>query len=119
VGNVASGNRGSGFLLQGPDHVLRKNSAIGHGLFGIALLSSASGVTVDATNVFGNTGSVNFPTCGILNGPTHALIATGNYWGAPDGPGPDPADSVCTQGGAVTFEPVAAKEIKVKPKVAP
>jgi hypothetical protein len=29
--------------------------------------------------------------CGVLAGET-TLVADGNYWGSPLGPGPDPAD---------------------------
>jgi hypothetical protein len=98
---------------------LRKNSAIGNRRYGIVTLSSASGVVIDATNIIGNSGTFDFPGCGILNASSFTVAATGNYWGAPDGPGPKPADSVCTQSGAVVVEPFAEKEIKVTPKVAP
>jgi hypothetical protein len=40
--------------------------------------------------------------CGVRHG-SGKLAATDNWWGAPTGPGPDPADDVCSSPGSVTI----------------
>lgn len=37
----------------------------------------------------------NRGNCGVQNNTGTTIQATGNYWGAPTGPGPDPADASC------------------------
>ena len=55
--------------------------------------------------------------CGILlqQPLSPPLDARNNYWGSAQGPGPDPADAVCTFGSpaGVLVQPVAKKEIRI------
>ena len=61
--------------------------------------------TVTGNNLFGNNAGVSssgFTNCGLLNDSGAQVTATGNFWGAAGGPGPDPADDVCNDGGSTT-----------------
>ena len=64
--------------------------------------------------------------CGTFTDSPISYTATGNYFGAPTGPGPDPADLATTPGypcnkhnGGVTFAPFATKPFKVKAPIKP
>jgi len=49
-----------------------------------------------------------------------SLDVAGNYWGAPTGPGPDPADDACNVGfGTLTVTPFATRPFKVKAPIKP
>lgn len=136
--NIASGNDSAGFRIScgpaatGPLASFASNTAVGNGFCGVLVEMdgafsgpvSIGGIT--ANNVFGNDASTN---CGLFisNGDTNhnslTVTATGNFWGAASGPGPDPADTAGTSacissaGGAVTVvtAPVATKQFKLSP----
>lgn len=113
TGNVVSDNE-EGIGLS------ESASATGNAVYG----SSASGIfalgpsgTVTKNNVFGNDDATN---CGVANNGTPTLDATDNYWGAPTGPGPDPADQSCAVGGGTNAtSPFAAKPFHVKAPIKP
>jgi nitrous oxidase accessory protein NosD len=102
-----------GVDLGGPGSVVRDNVITGHSLNGVAisavpaeirrntftnnaiaidvkLIGVSAGVVVTSNNFLGHT------TCAITNRTAGELVATGNYWGAATGPGPDPADQPCS-----------------------
>jgi hypothetical protein len=64
-------------------------NVIGNGI-GVRL----EGATTTAT-LAGNTFAGNRGNCGVQNNTGTTIQATGNYWRAPTGPGPDPADASC------------------------
>jgi hypothetical protein len=89
-------------------------------LTGNALLASFVGV--EAIDPFIGTvvhNDIVGDVCGLANNNTGlpSITATNNYWGAPTGPGPAPADSVC-DGGAVTT-PFASAPITVRTRIKP
>jgi len=72
-------------------------------------------------NHIGNDPDVGGANCGFATLGTTPQILTPDFWGAPNGPGPDPADDLCflnAQSGPTATDPVAAKEPKIKPKAA-
>lgn len=82
---------------------LRYNTATGNARAGIvvgsAFSNSLADIEIANNNIFGNGvaamwagGPVN---CGLYNYSETKLTAGQNYWGAPTGPGVDPADEVC------------------------
>jgi hypothetical protein len=78
--------------------------------------SDPSDTTITHSNIYGNgTGTeVNEPpnNCGLRTFP--AITATNNFWGAATGPGPDPADAICSPlGEPVTFTPFATEEFEI------
>jgi hypothetical protein len=76
LGNSAIGNIGSGFII----FAGRLNVLHGNNIFG-------NGTGVDRTSGLLTT------NCGVKNHSGHVVDAAGNYWGAPSGPGSDPADN--------------------------
>jgi hypothetical protein len=117
TGNVANANGGSGFLANGTGITLTKNSAYANGQDGIAIGFLGEGVVANANNVAGND-LAGGGRCGISKFLATAADATGNFWGAPTGPGPAPADQACddSMAGTLVTTPFATKEIKVKVK---
>lgn len=93
------------------------NAVLGSLHRGISLQPDFSG-SVTRNNIVSNgtTGVFNpILNCGLHNTGAVGAIATENYWGAPSGPGTDPADEVCNDPGATTVvSPVAAKAFTVK-----
>ena len=82
-------------------------SAIGNAAYGnqsgYAVATAFSG-TLRANNMVGNT------LCGVRNFGVAGLLAADNYWGSATGPGLDPADDVCNDGGgSTTTTPFATK----------
>jgi hypothetical protein len=112
--NVAIGND-VGFAINGSGHMLLENSAVGNRNYGIWIqrISDGPPVSVTRNNIFGNNnvsldGHVN---CGILNDTNAVVQATNNFWGAPTGPGADPADDACeAAGGQIIHTPFAEKQ---------
>jgi len=95
--NVAIGNFGAGFRVAGSTDGqgtlrFRNNAASGNGGAGFQLVSSARGeqVLVRRNNIFGNPGDDS--GCGFINQSGERVDARNNFWGAPTGPGEDPAD---------------------------
>lgn len=107
----------AGISLLGPDHTFTASSAISNRLTGIDAAAPSSPV-ITRTNLFGNgTDALLGQNCGLSLGDGVTAVATGSFWGAATGPGADPADEVCLQGGATaTTAPFATKEIKAAPK---
>ncbi len=133
-----AGFSGSGFNISGNRNTLRGVFATGHAI-GISLLGN--GHTVSGSVVVQNTragidlagtgssavvakstmhsnGILFLDNCGLsLSGTNSTVVATGNYWGAPTGPGSDPADTACiTTGSTATTTPFATKEHKTPTK---
>lgn len=124
VGNVAVGN-GAGFYVGGTARAIG-NAAYGNKLMGFAFLPfpPLTGV-VEQNNVAGNgigpldPGSLDDLNCGMAS-YTAGAVATGNYWGSPLGPGPDPADDVCGVRVEVpTVVPFATEPFRVRATIKP
>jgi parallel beta-helix repeat protein len=116
-GNVASGNLGYGFDIGvSPGGItLTRNAARGNTDAGIHITAVA---VVTDNDIYGNNETpsfLGFTNCGLLNESGAAVTATNNFWGAPTGPGANPADDVCDSGGGsvTTTAPFAAAEIPV------
>lgn len=118
TGNVATGNAVQGFALAGGSIVMRHNVSSnnrGGALFSMggrvdAQLNTFAGnleagvytetdmLNLTRNNIFGNgfggqgQGDAN---CGLVNNSGALVDARRNFWGAPTGPGPDPADAIC------------------------
>jgi parallel beta-helix repeat protein len=108
TGNVAIAN-GEGFDLAG-NVAFQKNTAAGNLNTGIL---TDSLVTLKQNNIYGNgtvaetrTGS-NLLNCGLIN-QLGSISIPNNFWGAPSGPGPDPADTFCNFPAASTSASPAA-----------
>jgi parallel beta-helix repeat protein len=108
TGNVVTANS-RGIYVSGAPTVLG-NSVVGNGL-GIYVVGPFTG-TIARNDIFGNALS------GLENTLATEILAPGNFWGAPTGPGLDPADPV-TGPGPVNAVPFATKPFKVKVKIKP
>jgi parallel beta-helix repeat protein len=118
--NVAVANE-HGMRLAGHDHLVLRNSFIGNRVDGISvegspLVGSPHDLRLTRNNFFGN-GTVGTVVEGLLNCGINlagqlALDARNNYWGSPQGPGPDPADAVCNST-LVLVQPAARTEIRI------
>ncbi|QSQ22757.1 right-handed parallel beta-helix repeat-containing protein [Pyxidicoccus parkwayensis] len=117
VENRSIGNRGQGFLLLSTDasgFEFEENEAIGNRGAGI-WVQVGSGFRLRENAFFGNLGEPfaifpAAPNCGVVNDTGNTVDATRNYWGAPTGPGPDPADdggrgTVCDRNGRTLVTP--------------
>jgi parallel beta-helix repeat protein len=117
--NVAIGND-IGFVLFGGSHILRRNSVIGNRDYGI-YVGGPEAPLITHNNIFGNNnvpreGDIN---CGILNVGNPNIDATNNFWGAPTGPGANPADEACNRGpGQIIHTPFAKKEFPLRHRAA-
>jgi parallel beta-helix repeat protein len=119
-GNVAIANSSTGFLLGG--HVtFQKNTAAGNLTAGVLTTGI---LNLSKNNIYGN-GTVpetvtgfSLLNCGLIN--NGGVISTpNNFWGAPSGQGPDPADAVCNSPGASTsVSPVATVPFAIPPGLA-
>jgi hypothetical protein len=110
TGNVAIGSTSTGIQINfGTDHVLTDNTAIQNGGAGLFFGSVGTGVTVNGGNTYGNGGG----SCGLDNSSGNTVTTDGVYWGAPSGPGADPADLVCGAG-TVTLGTPADSPNKIK-----
>lgn len=109
VGNVATENR-DGFVVGETARVVG-NAAIGNRRTGFQLASDFAG-EFTKNNMYGNL------SCGLLNSRTN-LVATENFWGAPTGPGPYPADRTAGFGGCplsgVEGQPVVVAPFATRP----
>ena len=134
-GNVAAHNGGDGFALSGGTGnvitgcvgagnttglriassalVAIGNSFVGNAADGIVVTSP--GTTVAKTNVFGN-GSVGDTNCGVRTAGAGTVTLDQVCFGAPTGPGADPADAICETGPIIVNE-IGKKAVKVGPKV--
>jgi hypothetical protein len=116
TGNVVSGGQ-AGIYLQSGAQVIGNavRSALVDGIFVDNPFPGAI-----ARNDLERT-PTTFGNCGFRNDASPStIIAAGNYWGAPTGPGPDPADAVCNASGATTVTtPFATAPFKVRTRIKP
>jgi hypothetical protein len=94
-------------------------NAVRGNMVGISVDSSQFFGTITHNDIVGTPGSNN--NCGIENGLNigMTLTATNNYWGAPTGPGPDPADSVCNDSNSTITTPFASAPFTVRARIKP
>jgi hypothetical protein len=102
-GNVVVGNQ-VGLFTDSSGLVIRRSTFAGNHLLGASLVGS--GHTIEQSSFYGN-GDLGGMQANCALESEQPLLATGNYWGSPLGPGHDPADLICTLN--VTFEPFAKK----------
>ena len=111
TGNIAINNAVAGIQVFDASSVVG-NSVHGNGSVGILNSGFSAGI-YERNNIYGNR------ACGLSNG-VKGVTATGNYWGAPSGPGSDPADSVCNFNfGTTITSPFATKRYSIDPTVEP
>lgn len=122
LGNVLAGN-GRGVVIEGSGAVVRGNAIAGS--IGVGILVDDASATIEGNSISGNHAGpdVALPpagNCGVAFSGTTGPSLPGNFWGAPGGPGPDPADDYCELIMATppVFDPVATSEIRVKVKAA-
>ena len=109
--SVASGNLQAGFVVANGDASIDGVASLGNGTHG-AYFENAEGRIVRST-IMGN-GIIGSSNCGVTNQTGHEIDAFANYWGAPNGPGPDPADDQCLgDGSPLELDPVKRTENKV------
>ena len=116
-GNVVSGN-GQGLTIFAGSASAVRNAVYGNTFEGVTVDTSSgpfSG-TIAGNDIVGN--DTEGTNCGLFN-ISSGLVATNNYWGAATGPGPDPADGVCNNGGTTTTSPFAATPFHVKAPIKP
>lgn len=110
--NLASGNSYAGFHVNFGPHTFTHNSAIGNTGPGLLVELQYGNTTFTQSNFYGNDTAQG---CGVHNATGGTLDAPGNFWGAPGGPGDDPADRACNDGsGVTTTSPAEDREISVK-----
>jgi hypothetical protein len=116
-GNVVSGN-GQGLTLVGAASAVG-NAVYGNNGEGINIDTSSSPFSgmVSRNDIAGNDAGLG--NCGLFNVGVPGLDATNNYWGASTGPGPDPADNVCNNGGTTMTTPFAMAPFRVKASIKP
>ncbi len=131
-GNVASANGEAGFRFAGEANVLTGSvaagnaaglrvfsgslTATGNSFFGNTIdgaLVTAAGITLTKSNIFGN-GDFGASNCGVRTAGNGSVTLDKICFGAPTGPGPDPADDVC---GTITVLEIIEKVLKITPKV--
>ena len=82
--NTVTANLGDGIVIVGGGHMLSGNSVIGNAGVGLEFLEGSDSV-VHGNNIYGNDPQHN---CGLVSLRGGVVDGTGNYWGAPTGPGP-------------------------------
>jgi len=112
--NTATDNGFAGIVVGGGDdggnHYLTRNTIVGNTGAGILIFQLIRSSRLHANNIFGNFG------CGLdvqSTPPAPAINATNNYWGAPTGPGVDPADAVCVQANRAVVIPFSTRPFKM------
>jgi hypothetical protein len=64
---------------------------------------ASAAATIRKSSFFGNGKSCFANNCGVGTQAMVTVDASGDFWGAATGPGPDPADDICESlGGTVT-----------------
>lgn len=110
TGSVAAGNALGLRVGEGSGYTLTGNSFLGNASTGALVISSD--VTITKSNIFGNgSGGTN---CGVTTAGGGAVTLDKVCFGAPSGPGDDPADAIC---GAIAVQEIVEKVIKIVPKV--
>ena len=127
MSNRSIGNKGVGFFLSttnGSGFVFKENDAIGNRGVGVWVQQGPQ-LALHRNNIFGNLGVAiggffpPLPNCGLANNSGSTINATRNFWGAPTGPGPDPADeagpgSICDQNGLTIVTPFETRPSTLK-----
>jgi len=121
TGNIATDNGRTGFnVISNSTAILVRNAAIANTRFGI-VISSNSTAKIQSNNIFGNNespvnsfGSNGLLNCGLVNNSFGTLTASGNYYGAKTGPGPDPADIVVNIGTGSTTTNLTISKIEIR-----
>ena len=113
TGSVGAGNA-TGLRISANGITASGNSFVGNANEGIAV--TAPGVTLTKSNVFGN-GSIGGANCGVATFGAGSVTLVQICFGAPTGPGADPADQVCANTGPILVDEIIKKVIKVSPKV--
>jgi hypothetical protein len=120
TGVLAQGNA-VGIQVDAAGVLISKSSVVGNRGAGILVEDGGQRLTVTKTNVFGNGADASdpaFANCGVTSASASGgpLTLAPVFWGAPAGPGDDPADRVCLLVPHVNVvdEPPLAKELKVK-----
>jgi parallel beta-helix repeat protein len=111
--NAIVGNNLDGLIVNavGKELLIRRNDILDNGQHGVRILNPFDGI-ITRNNIFGNASTAG--NCGLLNQSGGPVNAIRNFWGAPSGPGPDPADEVCDELGSTTIvDPVARKEFNI------
>jgi hypothetical protein len=101
IGIIAASFTPGNLPATGP--LIVRNTLIANSEVGILLTAAPVRVTLRENNFYGN-GLQNtfFPNCGIANVSNAPVSAANSYWGAPTGPGADPADVACGSDPVVT-----------------
>ena len=100
TGNVAVACETAGLMLTTPSvATVTNNSFVGNRGVGIQAFVDA-GTTISGNNIYGND-TASGSNCGIQLSASGLLNAPGNYWGAKEGPGSDPADAACPGPGVI------------------
>jgi hypothetical protein len=89
------------------DSEIRGNTVTQSGWAGLWFIVDAQDVVVTGNNFYGN-GIRMQPNCAVMLQTGGTLVAERNFWGAPTGPGADPADVVCGADSA-DVSPVATR----------
>jgi hypothetical protein len=117
--NFVGASGREGMLISGTLKAFTDNSVIGSRGPGITLFNGTSAAQFSRNNIFGNGASETIfagepqPNCGLYNASRMNLAAPNNFWGAPNGPGPDPADAVCNfPGSSTVVDPVAVRPFR-------
>jgi hypothetical protein len=125
--NRSIGNDGVGFFLSTSDgsrFVFKENEALGNRGVGI-WVQQGPRLELHGNDIFGNLGEAvggffpPLPNCGLANDSGSTVDATRNFWGAPTGPGPDPADdagpgSICDRNGTTIVTPFQTRPSTLK-----
>jgi hypothetical protein len=94
---------------------MERCAALGNSMSGV-YVSVNEDTTASRLSLYGNGAGETTspaPNCGLA--AAIAVPAPRSFWGAPAGPGADPADAACpVDAGSIEFAPVSAKEIRVK-----
>jgi len=94
--NASIGNSGDGATVDG-NGFFTNNAMIGNLRTGLGvngfLVAGLVNLTITANSFYANRSLGG--NCGIFNNTFTTLIARGNFWGLPTGPGDDPADRIC------------------------
>lgn len=121
--SLLAGNQ-RGLDVHGTGAVVRANGIVGNSGAGV-FVDDGAAVALGGNSIAGNHAGTDplLPpagNCGVAFGATSTPSFPGNFWGAPGGPGPDPADAFCSlvPTPAPSFDPVVPSEIRVKVKAA-
>ena len=98
------------------------NALIGNEGPGVEI-DTTNNVVVQKNNIFGNDAQDLTGTgraCGVVYDGATTLLASHNFWGSSNGPGPHPGDNVCNlNSGTIISTPFAAKPFVVNAPIRP